>query len=211
MRRFTISLVTAVVFGIFAQAASASSGTVAFAGGTARAQATVRSALAASTFDWSLLPRTITVHIGSFGDSYSTPGDVYVDAKLLDSGKFAWGVVQHEFGHQVDFFLLDDTKRALLQQALGAKDWCYGVPGLAHSDYGCERFASELSWAYWQSPDNSMQPADCGGESGAMPAASFRALLAELIGAPTSAAPAQTKAYAPKTTATKPKARRKKR
>jgi hypothetical protein len=203
MRRFILTVVSATAFGVLAQGALASPANVSFAGGTAREQATVRSALAASRFDWSLIPGVVTVHVGAYGDSYSTAGDVFLDAQLLDSGKFAWGVVQHEFGHQVDFFLLDDTKRALLQQALGATDWCYEQQLPNHSDHGCERFASELSWAYWQSPDNSMQPADCGGESAGMPVAQFRALLAQLIGAPTTTAAPTEKAYAPKTTARK--------
>ena len=203
MRQVLVIVLATVLFSAVCQSAFASSGTYTFAGGTAQEQATVRAALNASSFDWSLIPHTITVHIGAYGDSYSTAGDVYLDASLVDSGRFAWGVVQHEFGHQVDFFLLDDTKRALLQQALGAKDWCYGVSGLKHSDYGCERFASELAWAYWPSGDNSMQPAQCGGESAGMPVAQFRALLAQLIGAPSTVSPPTTKAFAPKTKARK--------
>jgi hypothetical protein len=198
MRRLAVTFVSALAFGVVAQSALAASPTLSFAGGTAREQATVRSALAASSFDWSLIPHAVTVHIGTYGDSFSTPGEVFLDAQVLDAGTFSWGVVQHEFGHQVDFFLLDDAKRATLLRALGGEDWCYGVQGLAHSDYGCERFASELAWAYWQSPDNSMQPADCGGESAGMPVAQFRALLAELIGAPATTAPSPTaKAFAP--------------
>jgi len=200
MRRFTLGLLAAAVFATLAQTATAAPAKVGFAGGTAREQATVRAALAASSFDFGLIPQVVTVPIGSYGDSYSTPGNVYVDAQLLDSGRYAWGVVQHEFGHQVDFVLLDDAKRAILQRALGAKDWCYDVDGLAHSDHGCERFASELSWAYWQVPANSMQPAQCGGESASMPVTQFRALLSELIGAPATVTPSPgTKAFAPKT------------
>jgi hypothetical protein len=198
MRRLGTTLLVVCAFGVLAQSAPAAGPAIAFAGGTPGEQATVRSALAASSFDWSLIPHLVTVHVGAYGDSFSTPGDVFLDAQLLDSGRVAWGVVQHEFGHQVDFFLLDDAKRATLLHALGGKDWCYGVQGLAHSDYGCERFASELAWAYWQSPDNSMKPSDCGGESGGMPVAQFRALLAQLIGAPTAASTTEpTKAYAP--------------
>ena len=208
MRRLLVTLFATFAFGALAQSALASGPALAFVGGTPGEQATVRSALAASSFDWSLIPQVVTVHVGDYGDSYSTPGDVYLDAQLLDSGRFAWGVVQHELGHQVDFFLLDDAKRAILLRALGGKDWCYGVAGLAHADYGCERFASELAWAYWQSPDNSMQPADCSGESGGMPVAQFRALLARLIGVPTTTAAPQTeKAYAPRVKA-KPRRRR---
>lgn len=192
-------VLVAACFGAGAHGALAGTAPVAFAGATPAEQATVRAALAASSFDWSLLPRTVTVHVGSYSASYSTPGNVYVDASLLDSGRYAWGVVQHEFGHQVDFLLLDDAKRATLQQQLGGKDWCYTTPGLAHSEHGCERFASELAWAYWPSPDSSMAPAQTNGESDAMPVASFRTLLAQLIGAPAavSSVTVATKAFAP--------------
>src|SRR3954452_15340957 len=197
MRRSFLTLLSVLSFLVFAQTALAKGGSYTFAGGTAKEQTTVRAALEASTFDWNLIPRTISVHIGRIGDSYSTYGNVYLDSSLLDSGRFSWGVVQHEMAHQVDFFLLDDAKRTQLGQLLGGKDWCYSVPGLAHSDYGCERFASELAWAYWQSPDNSMKPNSASDEAGGMPAAQFRALLAQLIGAPVDAKPANAKAFAP--------------
>jgi hypothetical protein len=163
-------------------------GSYTFSGGTPGEQAAVRSALGASSFDWSLIPRPVTVHIARGRDSYSTDGNLYLDASLLDSGRFAWGIVQHEFAHQIDFMLLDDANRASLLTALGGNDWCDSVDGLAHSDHGCERFASELAWAYWPSPDNSLRPSSTRDEAGAMPVASFRALLAELLGVPTLAA-----------------------
>jgi hypothetical protein len=197
MRRAYLPLLAAICFFAFAQSALAAGGSFAFSGGTVKEQATVHSALEASSFDWSLIPSTITIHIGTFDGSYSTYGQVYLDASLLDSGRFAWGVVQHELAHQVDFFLLDDAKRAQLLQLLGGKDWCYSVSGLKHSDYGCERFASELAWAYWGSPDNSMKPSSSADEAGAIPVAQFRAVLAQLIGAPNVAQPSTTKAYAP--------------
>jgi hypothetical protein len=210
MKRLFVTLVSALAFGLLAQTALAGGGSYTFAGGTPRERATVHSALQASSFDWGLIPRTINVHIGTYGDSYSVYGDVYLDAALLDSGRFAWGVVQHEFAHQVDFFLLDDTKRAGLNTLLGGKDWCYSVQGLKHSDYGCERFASELAWAYWPSSDNSMKPASAQDEAGALPIAQFRTLLAGLIGAPNVAAtPEPTKAFAPAATHAKPAAKRK--
>jgi hypothetical protein len=199
LRRTFLTLLVAAGFSFCAQPALAGGGSYAFSGGTAKEQATVRSALGASSFDWSLVPKTITVHIGAYGDSYSTYGEVFLDSTLLDSGRFSWGVVQHELGHQVDFFLLDDAKRAILQQQLGGADWCYTTADLAHSEHGCERFASELAWAYWPSTDNSMRPSATNDEAGAMPVAAFRSLLAELLGVPSvAAAPAQTKAYAPK-------------
>jgi hypothetical protein len=200
MRRAFLTLLSAICFFAFAQSALAGGGSFAFSGGTPTEQATVRSALAASSFSWSLIPATVSIHIGRYGDSYSTYGQVYLDASLLESGRFAWGVVQHEMGHQVDFFLFDDAKRAQMLQLLGGKDWCYSISGLKHSDYGCERFASELAWAYWQSPDNSMKPSGPNDEAGAIPVAQFRAVLTQLIGAPVVPQPANsTKAFAPAT------------
>ena len=169
MRRFTLLLAAAVFAAVLAQSALAAGGSYTFAGGTPRQQAAVRSALSVSSFDWGVLPAPVVVHIAPIGGSYSEVGHVYLDSTLLDSGRFSWGVVQHEFAHQVDFLLFDDAKRAQLNQALGGSDWCYGVPGLAHAAYGCERFASELAWAYWPSADNSMSPAATHGESAAMP------------------------------------------
>jgi hypothetical protein len=206
MRRTLLTLFSAICFFAFAQSALAGGGSYAFSGGTPKEQATVHSALEASSFNWGLIPRTITIHIGAYGDSYSTYAQIYLDAALLDSGRFTWGVVQHEMGHQVDFLLFDDAKRAQMLQLLGGKDWCYSVSGLKHSDYGCERFASELAWAYWQSPDNSMKPSISTDEAGAMPLAQFRAVLTELIGAPVASQPSATKAFAPVTkVAAKPK------
>jgi hypothetical protein len=199
MRRTLLTLFSAISFFAFAQSALAGGGSYAFSGGTAKEQATVHSALEASSFDWSLIPQTIAIHIGTFGDSYSTYGQIFLDASLLDSGRFAWGVVQHEMGHQVDFFLFDDAKRAQMLQLLGGKDWCYSISGLKHSDYGCERFASELAWAYWQSPDNSMKPTSSSDEAGSIPVAQFRAVLTQLIGAPVVSQPSTTKAFAPAT------------
>jgi hypothetical protein len=191
-----------VLCGLLAQPAlargAATHATVAFTGGTPAEQATVRAGLDASSFDWSVLPRTISVHIGSVGGSYAEVGSVYFDASLLDTGRFAWGVVQHEFAHQVDFMLFDGAKRATFEARLGGKDWCYSVSGLKHSDYGCEKFASELAWAYWSSPDNSMRPTGPSDEAAGMPVAQFRALLAQTLGAPGIAAPpAKTTAFAP--------------
>lgn len=209
MRRTTLLLAAAVVLGsTLAPSALAAGGSYAFAGGTAKQQATVRAALNASSFDWNLIPRTITVHVGSFGGSYSQAGEVYLDGSVLDSGRFAWGIVQHEFAHQVDFFLFDDAKRAQVSAALGGGDWCYSVETLAHSDHGCERFASELAWAYWQSADNAMSPERTGGESGYLPLAQFRALVAQLLGVPTMAAPPTTRAFAP--AVTKPQLKKRK-
>lgn len=181
MRRLFLTVLVAACLGAVAPNAFAGSANVVFVGGTPAEHATVRAALAASSFDWSVLPQAVTVHVGDYGSSYSTPGNAYLDASLLDSGRYSWGVVQHELGHQVDFLLLDDAKRALLEQQLGGQDWCYSTPGLAHAEHACERFASELAWAYWPSAANSMAPGATNGESDAMPVAAFRALLTRLL------------------------------
>jgi hypothetical protein len=168
---------------VLAGPAHAQGGSFVFDGGTQRQQAQVRAALEASSFDWSVVTVRITIHIRRLPSSYATPGHVWLAAGLLDAGRFAWAVVQDEYAHQVDYFLLDDAARQRLTGALGARDWCYGVQGLAHHEYGCERFTSTLVWTYWQSKDNAYRPRSSSDESAAMAPAAFRTLLAELIGA----------------------------
>jgi hypothetical protein len=172
----------AVVALAFCGGARAAGGDYVFAGGTTAQQAQVRAALDASAFDWSMVPAEITIHIGPNLPSESTRGELWLDSNLLGAGMFAYGVVQHEYAHEVDFFLLDDARRAQLQTALGGTDWCGS--GGAHDSHGCERFASTLAWAYWPSSSNCMKPQSSTDESAAMAPAAFRALLAQLIGAP---------------------------
>ena len=160
----------------FPALAQASGGNYVFDGGTPAEQGQVRAALKASSFDWSVA-------------SEAVPGQIWLDSGLLDSGRFAWGVVQHEYGHQVDFFLLDDAKRARIASALGGVAWW--APGatsslapngtLKHAQLTSERFASTLAWAYWQSPENCMSPRLAGAESGALKPAAFRALVKKLL------------------------------
>jgi hypothetical protein len=164
--------------------AHAAGGSYVFDGGTAAERGEVRAALDASSFDWSLVPGTVTIHIQRGHDSEAVPGQIWLDADLLDAGRFAWGVVQHEYGHQVDFLLLDDAKRAQLLAALGGTDWCEQSGEELHGNHACERFASTLAWAYWPAADNVMRPQSARDESAAMPPAQFRSLLARLIGAP---------------------------
>lgn len=188
-RRSQLSTLAALAAPLVAAAAFAASPALAarpvyaFSGGTPAERAQVRAALAASSFDWGLLPQTVTVHIGSYGGSYATLGDVFLDASILDTGVRSWGIVQHELAHQVDFFLLDGRDRARLNALLGGETWCWGARRLAHANYGCERFASELAWAYWPSRENVLGPASLGAETSAIPAKRFRALLSQLVGA----------------------------
>jgi hypothetical protein len=172
----------------FAGGAKAAGGNYVFDGGSAAEQQQVRAGLNASTFNWSLVPAQITIHIQRGIDtSHSVPGQIWLDADLLDSGRFAWGVVQMEYAHQVHFLLLNDQQRAYLTTALGAKAWCWERAGLSHGDNGCERFSATLAWAYWPSKDNAMLPSSPADESAAMAPARFRALVSQLLAAePTS-------------------------
>jgi hypothetical protein len=164
----------------FPATTAGASGSYRFDGGTKTQRQTVRAALEASSFDWGLVPGPIVIHVLGGVPSYSLPGEIWLDANLLDAGEFAWGVVQHEYAHQVDYLLLDDAERAQLLQQLGGRDWCYSVPKLPHDQYGCERFASTFAWAFWPSPENSMRPTRAGDESAAMAPAKFRALVTRL-------------------------------
>ena len=154
-----------------APTAFARGGNYSFDGGTPAQRAQVEKALAASSFDWSLVRNQVTIHIERDMDSHATPGAVWLDSRLLDSGRFSWGVVQHEFAHQVDCLL-------------GAKAWCWDTSGFQHADYGCERFASTLAWAFWQNGDNCMKPASKADESAGMAPAAFRATIARLLNVP---------------------------
>jgi hypothetical protein len=192
-------LLCALVVGLVAPAAGlAAGGNYAFDGGTAGQRAQVKAALDVSAFDWSLVPARIVVHIKPGIDSEATRGEIWLDARLLDSGRFSWGVVQHEYAHQVDFFLLDDAKRQELAGKLGGSAWWApaGRPAmspngtLAHAQLSSERFASTLAWTYWPSPDNSMRPQSPTDESAAMAPPALRTELAGLIGA--SFAPVRT-------------------
>lgn len=164
-----------------APGAWARGGNYVFDGGTRAEQAQVKAALDVSTFDFSVVPRPVTIHIGRGVSSSATPGQVWLDADLLDAGRFSWGVVQHEYGHQVDFSVLTPADRAELQQLLGGTAWCSGA---AHGELTCERFADLIAWAYWTSPDNVLKPTGTADEGGQVSPAAFRAVLAGLLPSP---------------------------
>jgi hypothetical protein len=158
---------------VLAPGALARGGSYTFDGGTRAERAQARAALDASAFDFSLVPGTVQIHIVRGVVPEATPGQIWLDASLLDTGRFSWGVVQHEYGHQVDFALLDDDARSELQALLGGTAWCSGAP---HGELACERFADLISWAYWPSADNVM-----GADSGRVTATAFRAALARIL------------------------------
>jgi hypothetical protein len=169
--------------------ASARGGHYVFDGGTPAQQSQVVQALVASSFDWSVVPATITIRIAPGIASEASPGYIDLDSDLLDAGIFSWGVVQHEYAHQVDFFLLDASKRAFLARRLGGAAWWEDAAQAAQSPNGTlahgaqtgERFASTLAWSYWPSRLNSMRPTSRKDESAAMAPAAFRALLPRLL------------------------------
>ncbi len=179
-RCFAVPLAAAAALAL-AGHARAGGGDYGFDGGTSAQRAQVVAALDASSFDWSLVPARITIHIAPGHASLATPGDIWIDARLLGAGKFAWGVVQHEYAHEVDFFLLTPADRAAFTALFGVSDWCYGVPGLPHAAYGCERFASTLAWSYWPSPANSMRPLSATDEAASVTPGAFRALLGRML------------------------------
>ena len=187
MRKPLAILFSAVLATCWAGSAAARGGHYTFDGGTPVEQRQVEAALDTSSFDWGLVPSEITIHIAPRTDTRAAPGEIWLDAGLVDAGTFAWGLIQHEYAHQVDFFLLDDARHAQLA-ALGGKAW-WSPNGLAtapngtlaHADLTSERFASTLAWAYWPSTQNAMRPTSVTDESAAMAPAAFRALLGRVL------------------------------
>ena len=178
------ALITLAVTGT----ARAAGGNYTFASGTAAEQQEVRNALEASSFPWGVVPRQIVIRIAPGLPSEATPGEIWLDANLVDSGVFSWGLIQHEYAHQVDFLLLGDWTRQALTSVLGARTWCWGAgPQLEHAQYGCERFASTLAWAFWPSRDNVLAPSAADDESAALAPARFKQLLGAVLRAQTDA------------------------
>jgi hypothetical protein len=181
--RMPLGLAAVVVALIVPSVARGAGGHYVLDGGTPAERHTVVAALQASSFDWSVVPAVITIHVVRGADSFAIPGEISLDADLLDAGTFAWGVVQHEYAHQVDYLRFDEGLRARFLKLLGATEWCYGTaPVRPHAVYGCERFASTLAWAYWQSPDNCMKPTSPTDESAAMSPRRFRAAVDAALG-----------------------------
>jgi hypothetical protein len=179
--RYALAPVVVLLASLFAAPAYAGGGHYSFDGGTKAQRATVTDALQASSFNWSLVARTIQVRIAPGAPSEATVGVISLDANLLDAGTMSWGVVQHEYAHQVDFFLLGDPQRAQLFASLGGGSW-WQNGSLPHDQLASERFASTLAWAYWQSPQNIMKPTGPNDEAGAVQPGAFRQLLQSVLG-----------------------------
>jgi hypothetical protein len=199
LRRLTTLLFACGSFALgLAGQARAYGGDYVVHGGSAAERAELSAALDASSFDWSLVPVRIDIHLAPDAQTYAAPGQIWVNSKLLETGRFSWGLVQHEYAHQVDFFLMDEAMRHKLNSLLHGVDW-YGV-GSPHYRRGVERFASTLAWAYWPSPQSALRPASASDEAAAMRPARFRALMTKLLGAPQasgSLAPRHSLAFAP--------------
>jgi hypothetical protein len=176
--RATFLLGTVVAAMLLPPVGRATGGRYAFAGGTPREQDQVTRALDASSFDWSAVPVLVTIHIAPLATSYATPGEIWLDKSLLAAGRMAWGVVQHEYAHEVDFFDLTPSGRSLLQKQLGATTWSSDAI-VRRNDLGCELFASAVAWSYWPVRDNIMRfaaPRD-------LSALRFRGVVQQLLGA----------------------------
>jgi hypothetical protein len=195
-KRLLIQLSVAAATLAIAPAAFAAGGNYSFDGGSQTEQTQVTAALNASSFPWGIVPGPVVVHIQRDVASAAAPNQIWLDANLLDSGRFSWGVVQHEYAHQVDFALLDDASRAQLHSILGGSAWS-GAEG--HSNLDSERFADLVSWSYWSSSDNVMKPLSTQDEGGQVTPTVFRAALAAILpGLPTaSPAPALVVKAAP--------------
>jgi hypothetical protein len=178
--RFTLVAVIGLVAAAFTSSAQAAGGHYTIDGGTRAEQAQVRLALDASSFNWDVVPGVVAVHIARGVDSDAAPGQIWLDADLLDAGRFAWGVVQHEYAHQVDFLALTEQMRAKLLPALGGASW-WGDGTTSHRALTSERFADEIAWSYWTSADNCLRPADAADEGGQVAPRAFRALLASIL------------------------------
>jgi hypothetical protein len=177
VKRLALPLVLAFAL---APAAQAAGGRYVFDGGTRAQRGQVTSALRASSFDWNLVPGRIVIHIGKGVSSHAVAGQIWLDGGLLGTGRFSWGVVQHEYAHQVDFELLTDAMRAQLQPLLQDTAWWGSID--QHAQLGCERFADLLAWAYWQSPANVMMPSSATDEGGQISPGAFRAELTAVLG-----------------------------
>jgi hypothetical protein len=180
MRSRTALLVVLLAALALPAGAAAGGGRYAFDGGTPSERAQVRAALEASSFDWNVVPARIVIHVRRGIASEATPGQVWLDAGLVDTGSFAWGVVQHEYAHQIDYFVLTDADRAAIQSLLGGDAWCGGEPA-THDDNTCERFATAVAWAYWPSARNAFDPSNCTDETW-LRANPLRGLLATILG-----------------------------
>jgi hypothetical protein len=181
-RKIVTTVALLVAFLALSGTAHARGGNYVFEGGSEEARAQVRAALGASSFNWNVVRRQVTIVIADCGCAGAEPGRIFLDESTLVSSPFgrryAWGIVQHEYAHQVDFLLFSQAERRALRKQLGGADWCHERQGVGHDDHGCERFATALTWAYWRSPDNVQRPHWAGKKPAVAP---FKRLVNRLV------------------------------
>jgi hypothetical protein len=184
-RRLLCLLAACTAFLAAAGDAFPAGGHYVFAGGSPEARLQVRAALDRSAFDWDVVPGPITIRITDCGCAGSRPGEVVLDERLLTASplgpRYAWGIVQHEYAHQLDFLVLDQADRYRLSRRFGARAWCTDVAGFRHDDYGCERFATLVAWAYWRSAANVQRPDWRPAAAPTLRRAAVRAFVARLL------------------------------
>jgi hypothetical protein len=107
------------------------------------------------------VPVEVTIQLVDCGCAGSRPGVIVLDETLLESPPYGpaytWGLVHHEYAHQIWWYVLDDVERTFLQERLGGTDLCFEQRGLPHDAHTCERFANTLAWAYWPVEGNPVQ------------------------------------------------------
>jgi hypothetical protein len=154
---FRTLLATCAVALTLAAPALASGGHYTVDGGTEFEQAQVRLALDVSKFDFDQVPDLIRIHIQPGETTESLPGDIWVGADWFKLTPTTWGFIQHEYAHQLDFFVLTAAQRAEAATLLGASRWDFDGE-LAHEDYGAERFASLLAYTFWPERTSAESP-----------------------------------------------------
>ena len=184
MARKTLLALATFVALTFTSPAHAGGGDYVFDGGGRAARAQVRAALDASAFPWGTVPVQVTIHIEPGVRPHSTVGEIWLDPALLRTGRFSWGIVQHEYAHQVAFFLVDRDERRRLTRLLAGRSWCYDAARRHHDEQACERFASALAWTYWPSRFNTERPTGATGARAAVPPRAFKRVIARLLRAP---------------------------
>lgn len=148
-----------------------------FQGGTPQQQQSVLQAIKASTFNFALLPN-ITINITQGMNADATPGTINLDAGSLNpvNGDFYWATILHEFGHQVDWYLVNDQQRQTFLQAFGRQEWGQISPSEAHDQMGQEDFASAFALAFGGASAYAHLP-----EANVIPPTQFKQMLLAMI------------------------------
>ena len=182
MRRFLLLVVSIASLALPA-GAFARGGDYAFQGGTTAQHSQVRAALAASTFNWSAVPTRVTIHIKQ-GHSHRRRRRATSGSTLGSSAPAALpGPRSRTNTHTRSTSPASTLRRAIASPASSARaTGATASPASHHAEYGCERFASTLVWAFWPSKDNAYRPTSSRDESAAMPPQQFRTLVTGLLG-----------------------------